>query len=238
MGRPLKDVTVCTQPGNFWCITDKDGFYTIQNIPFGKYKVRAFYQDFDGKETEIEIGEKPGRWDFTFGREKQIGQIYNPGFEEHGPEPGYTPGWKKYGTIDGILEQGKTIFAHVKAHSGIRFLHSGAGSNTKNGGVYQVVGVKQNKKYRLSAWIQTAQVGGEKGDTATRIGIDPRGDEDPYSRGIIWSSYETSEGDWKQIWVEAVAEQPVITIFLEFKQLQGNTWNANWLDDVELKEVN
>jgi hypothetical protein len=240
LGRPMKNVTLCTQPGNYYAVSDKNGFYSIKEIPHGKYVLRVCPMgEFESKEKKIEISSKREivREDFIFGRELKPGEVRNPSFEEHGMEPKYTPHWEKWGSIDGILEEGKTIFSHVRAHSGKYFLHAGAGSTTKNGGVYQLVGVEPNKKYRLSAWIQTAQEGGEKGETAVRIGIDPFGDEDPKSRNIVWSKYEFSENEWKQISVEAVAEQPVITIFIELRQLRPNLWNANWVDDVELQRI-
>jgi len=240
LGRPMKNVTLSTQPGNYWAISDKDGFYSIKEVPYGKYVLRVCPSgEFESKEKKIEISSKKEivREDFSFGRELKSGEVRNYSFEEHGSEPRYTPHWKKWGSIDGILEEGKTIFSHVRARTGKRFLHAGSGSNTKNGGVYQLVAVEQNKKYRLSAWIQTAQEGGEKGETAVRIGIDPFGDEDPKSRNIVWSKYEFSENEWKQISVEAVAEQPVITIFIELRQLRPNLWNANWVDDVELQKI-
>jgi hypothetical protein len=234
-GEPVAGATVSTQPGCLAAVTGADGAFSLKGAPAGTYAVRAAWKDLDPVSAEVKLAGGPASCALVLRRARRPAELQNPGFEGHGPDPGYIVGWKKWGTLDGILEQGKTIFADTTAHGGVRFLHSGAGSNTKSGGVFQTVTVEPGRTYRFGGWHRTMQVGGEKGQTATRFGIDPAGGEDPAAKGVVWSPFAWHEGSWQEAGVEAAAKGKYLTVFIEFQQIQGNEWNANWVDDVELR---
>jgi len=150
-----------------------------------------------------------------------------------GFETGDLAGWTSWGQVDGVQVSGEW-FASIPSHSGTYYLGTAASCGTKNGGVYQRVPVKQGASYTASVWIYIYRIGGNAGDDANRVGIDPTGGTDPGSGAIVWSAYSYSENQWGQISVSATAGGDYMTVFLQHRQLYANQWNINCFDDAEL----
>jgi hypothetical protein len=234
-GRAAAGVTVSLYPFNRWQVTDATGFYQFDQLPEGFYRVRGFSPDWASTIA-------PPQWLGAGGSETvnlvmrplpAPRQLANPGFEDYGGQPSYLGGWHRWGSVDGIMTSGDYLFG-ITAHGGDHFFASGAGSNTKNGGIYQTIEVTAGSEYEVSAWYQTRQVGGEPLDDASRIGADPTGGIDPKADSVHWTTWAASEAKWSPISLKVKAKANRLTVFLEHRQRQGNTWNVNCFDDVSV----
>jgi hypothetical protein len=231
-GKPLKGATVSLYPYNRWQVTDGTGYYQFDKLPEGFYRVRAFAPDRSSTLA-------PPLWlaarasetvDLVMRPLPAPRVLVNPGFDPKGEEASYLDPWRKWGTVDGIMKSGEYLF-NITAHAGDGFLASGAGSNTKNGGVYQTIEVTPGQ-YEISVWHQTRQVGGQPLDVADRVGADPTGGTNPESDAIVWSEWAASDGKWSRMTVRVKVEGDRLTVLLQHRQRQGNTWNVNCFDNV------
>jgi hypothetical protein len=242
-GRPLAMATVATDAPLFVTVADGQGRYTL-TAPAGKrVRVRAFA-----------LGETPAvseLIDLTAGQTLTLNlqtaappaapELVNGDFNIcNDKEAGLMTGWTGFGTTDGILEAGKRIIFNPSSYEGKGVFFAQAGSNTKNGGAYQVVQARPGQKYRLTGYVQTRTEGeGSKPlDNNARLGIDPTGGRDPDSKDVIWTAPTESESKWAPISVEATAKTTRITIFLRHEMRRANTWNLILFDGVKLEKVN
>jgi len=115
------------------------------------------------------------------------------------------------------------------------------------GGVYQVVdGVRPGMTLRFSiymhAWSATKLHGLEPnphfsfGQTGMhmKIGIDPTGGTDPWSKDVIWSPEEDVYDKFERYEVQAVARSNKITVFTHSRPENPMEHNDVYLDDAEL----
>lgn len=240
----MMDAVVCLRPGNLWAITRSDGTFSIPQVPAGIYDAWAFRR---GKEGIPHYGVKVGqgenvKLDLRISNPPAPRELANADFEKRGPNQDYTPGWTKYGEFDGIAENGwhKGIPDHpqgINSRSGGSFAGSIAGSNVKNGGLYQIIEVDAGKTYEVSVWSYTYQTEeGQRGDVANRLGVDPTGGDDPTGPYVIWTPYTPSQKAWTQLKLQVAPVENRMTVFLDAKQVHGLMFNVNCFDDVTLRE--
>src|SRR5512139_2178459 len=118
------------------------------------------------------------------------------------------------------------------------------------GGVYQVVeGVRPGMALRFSiymhAWSATKLNGvvpnphfsfGQTG-MHMKIGIDPTGGTDPWSKDVIWSSEKDAFDKFERYDVQAVARSNKVTVFTHSRPENPMEHNDVYLDDAELVRV-
>jgi LysM repeat protein len=118
------------------------------------------------------------------------------------------------------------------------------------GGVYQVVeGVRPGMALRFSiymhAWSATKMSGMQpnphfsSGQTGMhmKIGIDPTGGTDPWSKDIIWSDEKDTYDKFERYDVQAVARSNKVTVFTHTRPENPMQHNDVYLDDAELVVV-
>ena len=118
------------------------------------------------------------------------------------------------------------------------------------GGVYQVVdGVRPGMALRFSiymhAWSATKMYGLEPnphfsfGQTGMhmKIGIDPTGGTDPWSKDVIWSPEKDVYDKFERYEVQAVARSNKVTVFTHSRPENPMEHNDIYLDDAELAVV-
>jgi len=177
--------------------------------------------------------------------------LMNGGFEDShgGQSPSLYP-WVQYTShvdttgyhpIDGIISPypkngPNSWFAGIQAFDGSSFLGAAANSAYKNGGVFQRVMVEPGQLYTLTAHYATYRSGGENGYTLVRLGIDPNGGVDPNSPDVQWwSGYsDTNDNQWHGAAVTAIANNSVITVFLDIRQKFTIDWHVVAIDGVSL----
>lgn len=248
-GRPLAGATVATDTPLFCAVTDEQGRYEMAVPAYGQgrqaFTLRAFA-----------LGETPARQEdvrVSAGDRIEIdlqtmppdapSELVNGGFNIcHPKEAGLMAGWTGFGTTDGILESGHpAIIVYDKAFSyegeGLYFAQSG--SNTKNGGAYQIIQAEPGARYRVSGQVFTYTHGESKKpkDNTCQIGIDPTGGRDPDSPDVIWSEKTESEERWSPVAVEATAQTSRMTVFVRHEMRRANYWNLTMLDALELKKL-
>ena len=131
------------------------------------------------------------------------------------------------------------VYDKAFAHEGKGLYFAQSGSNTKNGGAYQIVQAAPGQTYRLTGYVFTYTHGEAKKpmDNNCRIGIDPTGGRGPDSPDVVWTPKTESEEHWTPIRVEAIARQPRITVFVRHEMRRGNYWNLTMFDQVRLEAV-
>ncbi len=115
------------------------------------------------------------------------------------------------------------------------------------GGVYQVVeGLRPGTPLRFSiymqAWSATKLHGVEPnphfsfGQTGMhmKIGIDPMGGTDPWSKDIVWSTEKDAYDKFERYDVQAVARANKVTVFTHSRPENPMEHNDIYLDDAEL----
>jgi len=118
------------------------------------------------------------------------------------------------------------------------------------GGVYQVVeGLRPGSPLRFSiymqAWSATKLSGVEPnphvsfGQTGMhmKIGIDPTGGTDPWSKDIVWSAEKDAFDKFERYDVQAVARANKVTVFTHSRPENPMEHNDVYLDDAELTFV-
>jgi len=241
----IPGATVCLAPGNYWTISRSDGTYALTDVPPGTYDLWAFARGRTGgvvRGIVVQPGETIRRT-VLLPRQPVPRQIQNAGFEQPGAETATLPGWTRYGEFDGIAQNGwhPELTDHpqgVQAHTGQGFAGSIAGSNVKNGGIYQTIQVDPDQTYEVSAYIYTYQTpDGQRGDVACRLGIDPTGGTDPKGPYVLWTPYRPSHKTWSRISLRAAANGDRMTIFLDHLQVLGLIYNLTIFDDVSIRPV-
>ncbi|HID08378.1 MAG TPA: hypothetical protein EYP10_14665 [Armatimonadetes bacterium] len=235
-GMPVDGATVMLEPGAFWAVSNKRGQFKLQ-APIGNYTLYAFAAEQPTLKVNLSISrDEVEQLQLKFPMPSYPHTIRNADFEEPGIESAYVPGWKRWGSTDGIVSSGRWLFG-VKAYSGKHFFAAGANANTKNGGIYQTISVKPGAKYEVSTWHLTIQRGGTPEDVTNRLGVDPTGGRNPYADTVLWTPYQHSFERWKRLSLKVVARAPAITIFLEHRQRQGIQWSANAFDCVSIRRI-
>jgi LysM repeat protein len=118
------------------------------------------------------------------------------------------------------------------------------------GGVYQVVeGVRPGMALRFSiymhAWSATKLHGMEPnphfsfGQTGMhmKVGIDPTGGTDPWSKDIVWSDEKEAYDKFQRFDVQAVGRSNKVTVFTHTRPEKPMEHNDIYLDDAELVVV-
>jgi LysM repeat protein len=118
------------------------------------------------------------------------------------------------------------------------------------GGVYQVVeGLRPGTPLRFSiylqAWSATKLNGVEPnphfsfGQTSMhmKVGIDPTGGTDPWSKDIVWSAEKDTFDKFERYDVQAVARANKVTVFTHSRPENPMEHNDVYLDDAELSFI-
>jgi hypothetical protein len=232
---PLAGATVRLAPGDYNDTTEADGSFLISDVPVGVYSVsaslsgygtQAFYNQEvrDGQTTNINFTLSPISY-----------TLINPDFET-----GDMTGWSTWEQVDGVQESG-TWFGEIPAYSGDYFLGTAASGGTKNGGVYQQVGVLPNTDYNLLCWYYIYWAGGSYTSRECWLGVDTTGGVNPYSPQVTWAGpgtepLEWGGGTWHKLELENIDTGPstTMTIFLKHVQKYGLQWNINCFDFAHL----
>ncbi len=238
-GRALAGAAVASDAPLFVGVTDARGTFTLSVPADAPVRVRAFALGETPAISErltLHVGEK---------REMHLRTspppapptLVNGGFNTfHPKEAGLITGWSTFGTTDGACRSRGMIF-EVPSLEGEGLYFAQSGSNTKNGGAYQIVQAVPGRRYRLSGsvYTRTEGEGRQPLDNNCRLGIDPTGGRDPDSPDIVWTASTESEQKWTPLSVEAVAKTSRITVFLRHEMRRANTWNLTLFDDVRLE---
>jgi len=241
----LAGAAVCLRPGNIWALSGNDGTYTLRDIPQGTYDLWAFGRGWAGASVfGLTVGDEPIRVDTHLAKPPAPRSVQNPGFEKAGAEMAHVPGWTRYGEFDGRSDSGwhTELTDHprgVQARTGEGFAGSIAGSNVKNGGIYQIVEVDPGAVYEAAVWVYTYQTpgNGQRGDVACRLGLDPTGGTDPAGPHVLWTTYRPSHKEWSQLRLAAAANTDRMTIFLDQLEVVGLMYCLNVFDDVTFEEA-
>jgi len=224
---PLSSVTVTAEPGGAYDITQSDGSYHITLSP-GTYSVTATlagYQEQTISDVEVTAGEVTV---VDFYLQPVSGNLLtSPGFES-----GDLTGWSTWGNIDGVYSG--PWFASIMSHSGDYFYGAAASYGTKTGGLYQTVSVAPGQEYDAAVWTLTYRVGGNPGDVANRLGVDPTGGTDPESGSIQWTPFRESQLAWVQLTLSITATSSNMTLFLHHRHLWALEWCISCFDDAFL----
>jgi hypothetical protein len=193
----------------------------------------------------VTVADDPRHVDIRLGQMPAPDHLINADFETIPPQPTWFGDWSRWGTTEGIETAG--WFAGLapevypdgfQPHSGKGFYGAVAGSNIKDGGIYQTISVESNALYEVSVWSMTYQTkDGSRGDVANQLGVDPMGGSDPHSPYVIWTPYRPSYGKWTQISLRVRPVGNRMTVFLHHLQVQGLTFNCNFFDDAEVKRI-
>jgi hypothetical protein len=110
----------------------------------------------------------------------------------------------------------------------------------------QVTGVTVGSRLRFSIWAMTWScdregkgncAGATSGDPSTmhlRIGIDPTGGSDVFSKAIVWSREENAYDAWIEMQAEATARADKVTVFVYAYPEYRSQDNNVYLDDASL----
>jgi len=240
----LQGATVWAIPTGKWATTDYLGMYEIKGLADGKYRVVASHPDYtsgyvDGvaagsAETDIEVKQRPAPT-----------ELQCPGFEDVPKINTWFTGWQRYGSVEGIVANGwhkgiaRDLFAEgFQAHSGNGFYGAVAGSNIKDGMIYQTIAVEPDALYEVSVWHMTYQTDdGRRGDVANRLGADPMGGRDPKSPYVVWTPLRASHGKWTQVKLRIRPTGNRLTVYLHHLQVQGLVFNCNFFDDCKVEKI-
>lgn len=243
----LAKATVCTVPLGRWAVTDYLGNFTLDGLTPGKYDLFAFHPDYSsGMKQAVKVDRSSTSGvEITLAETPVPDALIDPGFENIPRINTWFTGWMRFGTTEGINPAGwhKGLIPDAfpegfQPHSGKGFFGAVAGSNIKDGGIYQTIAVEPDALYEVSVWSMTYQTAdGLRGDVANRLGVDPMGGKDPNSPYVIWTPFSPSHKEWTQLKLQVRPVKPKMTIFLHHLQVQGITFNCNFFDDVEVKKI-
>ena len=113
-------------------------------------------------------------------------------------------------------------------------------------GVYQLVtGVKPGQRVRFSIYMEAwsspfndpgVSVGQQS--MGLKVGIDPYGDNNPWSSNIVWSPVQESFDKFSLFTVETVAKSNVITVYTHSRPVFALEHNDVYVDNASLVVVN
>lgn len=142
-----------------------------------------------------------------------------------------TGAWTPFGRTDAIVavEAAPPV---RPAGRGFGAVHTGA---PKCGGAWQRVRAQRGELVRASVRIRTNDPAGHNDTATARIGIDPRGGNDPAAPTIRWSRWEHTDGAWATFQIgqiePIVAAGNAVTVFLEHRQTGATTGQTTVFDD-------
>lgn len=240
----LQRATVWAIPTGKWTTTDYLGMYEIKGLPEGSYRVVASHPDYSsGSLSNISAGS--AKQDIEMLQRPAPSEIQAGDFEDIPTINTWFTGWQRYGSCEGIVANGwhkgiaKEAFPDgFQAHSGSGFYGAVAGSNIKDGMIYQTIAVEPDALYEVSVWSMTYQTDdGSRGDVANRLGADPMGGRDPKSPYVIWTPLRASHGKWTQIKLRVRPTGNRLTVYLHHLQVQGLVFNCNFFDDCKVEKI-
>jgi len=194
-------------------------WFCLKDFPSGHYGIF--------RTTGLGASDRKPSWYRFYNQAKPaFDTLQNGGFET-----GDLTGWTGYGELDGVHPS--PWFADIGAYEGAYFYGAAANWGTKNGGLFQRIRANGEEEVTVTAWIRTYRVGGDTGDVACRLGLDPSGFVDPSSGSIAWTDWTESPEGWSIIQKILVPESDAITIFLDYRQAAPE-WNITCFDNVEL----
>jgi hypothetical protein len=240
-GAALSAATVSVVELGRSAATAGDGRYELNDVPEGTYSLRASrpgYTSVTRGGVVVRVGETTSA-DFSLEREPCALQFQNPSFE------GGLVGWTRFGAArnEVVDTSGGGWFADIRARDGNRF-HGNAinGCCLDRGGLAQQLCAVPGHRYVATVWSNIYWISGDPDDATSRIGIDPSGGTSP-DGPVVWSAVHRQSAErmqaWRQIQVEVRAAGPLLTVFLEFRQLpaSGNQWRINCFDLVEVRDL-
>lgn len=241
----LGKATVWTVPLGRWAITDWLGRFTLDGLPPGRYDLWASHPNFVSGSARGVATDDPKRIGVTLSEVPVPDHIINADFEDIPSHPTWFGDWNRWGSTEGIQTAGwftglasEDYPDGFQPHSGNGFYGAVAGSNIKDGGIYQTIAVERDALYEVAVWSQTYQTkDGRRGDVANRLGVDPMGGKNPNSPYVIWTPYRGSHKRWTRLSLRVRPVHNRITVFLHHLQVQGLVFNCNFFDDVEVKRV-
>ncbi len=239
----LSDAVVFTVPLGKWSRTDSLGRYRIEGLPPGDYRVAAFHPGYAAVASPVRVEQAEEQVDLLLPARQYPSELRNAGFEEPVSHPTWFRDWSRFGTTEGMQTAGwhRGLPEHpdgFQPRSGKGFYGAVAGSNIKDGGIFQTIAVEPHALYEVSAWSYTYQTGeGVRGDVANRLGVDPTGGRDPRSPYVIWTPARPSHRTWSRMSLRVRPVGPAMTVFLHHLQVHGLTFNCNLFDDVEVRRL-
>lgn len=240
----LQNATVWAVPSGNWATTGYLGEFEIKGLLPGRYRIVASHPDFvSGSVSDVSAGESDCSVKMV--QRPAPNDILNGDFENIPTLATWFSGWQRYGTCEGIVQNGwhKGIAPEAfpngfQAHSGKGFYGAVAGSNIKDGTIYQTIAVEPDALYEVSVWSMTYQTDdGSRGDVANRLGVDPMGGSDPKSPYVIWSPLRPSHGKWSRIALRVRPTTNRLTVYLHHLQVQGLVFNCNFFDDCRIEKL-
>ena len=159
--------------------------------------------------------------------------LVNGGFED-GFRAGLANKWTCIG--ESFWLDGGTYSYIKKAHSGGHCQAIARGQGRVSALMYQHVACEAGAKYTLTAWSRAFADGEGERLIARRVGIDPTGGTDPEAARVVWSDPLFDLEQWQQHSVAAVAQGPLITVFLQGRGRDTGKHQRVLFDDVELTD--
>lgn len=119
-------------------------------------------------------------------------------------------------------------------------IHSGSSSQfyftsyaIHQAGVFQrVTGVKAGQRLQFSAYMQATST--KDNSFELKVGIDPTGGVNPFSRDVVWGPSYSALGSWLLFSAEAVAQNSAVTVFTYSRPAWAHEFNSIYLDDASL----
>jgi LysM repeat protein len=112
------------------------------------------------------------------------------------------------------------------------------GQATFTAALYQTITVPENANLVGSAWYVMDLSLNDNPNARARVGIDPRGGNNPFSSDVVWSSWGgnriASQG-FQQLTVNATAVGTQVTFYLYATQTVPSTQNGIFWDEASLK---
>lgn len=219
--------------------SESDGSYEIPGVPRGTYTVRAAKAGYTASSrggVQVETGETT-TVDLSLSLEPCGLELRNPSFEQG------LFGWTRYGDARDrtVPPDGGEWFGGITARDGNWFHGNEINGCCLNGGLYQQICAVPGHRYRVTVWSNVYWIEGGPDDATNRLGIDLDGNVDPEGP-VVWSprhrQTRSATEQWRQLVVEARATGPVLTVFLDFRQVSasGNQWRINCFDLLEVED--
>ncbi len=202
----------------------------------------------------------PGK--LVFAWQEPTNLLQNPGFEgDYYPwfglntvqvAHGWTPWWRSRTDADPPAYYFQPEYKQANGYIYPNRVHGGAAAQqwftfhaTHQAGMYQqVFNVTPGTRYRFTIWAQVwsstqddPNVSIDPASPNLQVGIDPTGQWDAWSGSVIWSGSYAFYDSWRQLAVEAVAQNNVITVFMRSNPAFPVKHNDMYWDDAVLIAV-